>query len=202
LQYQYPNTLYAHTMFLVPSLPHSYKQPLSHPCDESPFWLHRPLSSLLAIALVLHLTPSFLLFSYLSQSLTSPSILDDLIWNGSPPGYGLRYGPSLHCPSTSRFPDPWNLPSIGSHLSWFIPIPPLFLFWNLGQITSTFWLNVGTYPPCLRYPHHAYPSSRITWKCRITSDNPGPLAQTTSIFVVSPFTLYPAVHIGTIIVLS
>src|SRR6267378_8504731 len=65
--------------------------------------------------------PSFPLFFYLSQPLTSPSILDDLIWNGSPPGYGLRYGPCLHCPSTSRFPDPWNLPSIGSPLSWFIP---------------------------------------------------------------------------------
>src|SRR5882762_8465275 len=99
-------------------------------------------------------------------------------------------------------------PTLGtSHLSVLLylglsPISSLFLFWNLGQITWTFWLNVGTYPPCLRYPHHAYPSSRITWKCQITSDIPGPLARTTSIFIVSPSALYPSVHIGTIIVLS
>src|SRR5882757_4476424 len=99
-------------------------------------------------------------------------------------------------------------PTLGiSHLSVLLYlglalISSLFLFWNLGQITSTFWLNVGTYPPCLHYPHHAYPSSRITWKYRITSDTLGPLARTTSIFVVSPSALYPAVHIGTIVVLS
>jgi len=85
----------------------------------SGFIVHSLLSSLSLSYCIL--PPSFLLFFYLSQPLTSPSVLDDLIWNGSPPGYGLRYGPSLHCPSTSRFPDPWNLPSIGSPLSWFIP---------------------------------------------------------------------------------
>src|SRR5882762_2605918 len=92
-----------------------------------------------------------------------------------------------------------------SHLSVFThlglsPISSLFLFWNLGKITLTFWLNVGTYPPCLCYPHHVYPSARITWKYRITSDNPRLMARTTSIFVVSPSTLYPPVHIGTIVV--
>src|SRR6267378_1483574 len=92
-------------------------------------------------------------------------------------------------------------PTLGtSHLSVFLYlglslISPLFLFWNLGQITSTFRLNVGTYPPCLRYPHHAYPSSWITWKYRITSDTLGPLTRTTLIFAISPFTLYPPVHI-------
>src|SRR5882762_4175055 len=83
-----------------------------------------------------------------------------------------------------------------SHLSVFThlglsPISSLFLFWNLGKITSTFRLNVGTYPPCLRYPHHVYPSARITWKCQITSDTLGPLARTTLIFVISPSTLCP-----------
>src|SRR5882762_1767295 len=90
-------------------------------------------------------------------------------------------------------------PTLGtSHLSVFThlglsPISSLFLFWNLGQITLTFRLNVGTYPPCHRYPHHAYPSSRITWKPRITSDIPRLMARTTSIFVISPSALYPSV---------
>ena len=73
-----------HFYLFIPLLPHisplsSYLQNLTHLlsfhmlssiqylifhptvliCDESPFWLHRPLSSLLAIALVLHLTPFF-----------------------------------------------------------------------------------------------------------------------------------------------
>src|SRR5882762_4555251 len=79
-----------------------------------------------------------------------------------------------------------------SHLSVFTylglsPISSLFLFWNLGKITSTFRLSLVVYPPCLRYPHHAYPSTRITWKCRITSDILRPLAWTMSIFVISPF---------------
>src|SRR5882757_11319094 len=91
-------------------------------------------------------------------------------------------------------------PTLGtSHLSVFThlglsPISSLFLFWNLGKITSTFWLNVGTYPPCLHYPHHAYPSAWITWQYRITPDTLGPLARTMSIFVILPFALYPLVH--------
>src|SRR5882757_1319126 len=85
----------------------------------SGFIVHSLLSSLSLSYCIL--PPSFPLFFYLSQPLTSPSILDDLIWNGSPPGYGLRYGPCLYCPSTSRFPDPRNLPSISLHPSWFIP---------------------------------------------------------------------------------
>src|SRR5882762_4270853 len=84
-------------------------------------------------------------------------------------------------------------PTLGtSHLSVFThlglsPISSLFLFWNLGQITSTFRLSLVVYPPCLRYPHHAYPSSRITWKYRITLDTLGPLARTMLIFDISPF---------------
>src|SRR5882757_11050465 len=83
------------------------------------FIIHSLISSLLLSYCIQ--PPSFPLFSYLSQPLTSPSVLDDLIWNGSPPGYGLRYGPYLLCPSTSRFPNPRNLPSIGLHPSWLIP---------------------------------------------------------------------------------
>src|SRR5882762_8495354 len=90
-----------------------------------------------------------------------------------------------------------RFPTLGtSHLLVFThlglsPISSLFLFWNLGQITSTFRLKLEAYPPCLCYPHHAYPSMRITWKYRITSDTLGPLARTTSIFDISPFALYP-----------
>src|SRR5882757_1196743 len=99
----------------------------------------------------------------------------------SSPGYSLQYDPYLLYPSTSRFP------TLGtSHLSVFphlglSPLSFLFLFWNLGKITSTFRLNVGTYPPCLCYPHHVYPSVWITWKCRITWDTLDPYLENTDI---------------------
>src|SRR5882762_1617258 len=151
----------------------------------SGFIVHSLLSSLSLSYCIL--PPSFLFLFYLSQPLTSPSVLDDIIWNGSPPDmvYDMAHLFIVLRQAGS--------PTLGtSHLSVLLylglfHISPLFLFWNLGQITSTFRLNVGTYPPCLRYPHHAYPSSRITWKYQITPDTPGPLARTTSIFVISPF---------------
>jgi len=112
------------------------------------FIVHSLLSSLSLLVLAFNplLFPFFLFIS------TS----DVTLYLGWPhmeqftPGYGLRYGPYLHCPSTSRFPDLgtsiyWSSPHLG-----LSPISSLFLFWNLGQITSTFRLNVGTYPPCLR----------------------------------------------------
>jgi len=121
--------------------------------------------------------------------------------NGSPPGYGLRYGPMSHCPSTSRFPT-LGTPIYWSHPSWLSPISSLFLFWNLGQITSTFKVKCRTYPPCLRYPHHAYRSSRITWKCQITSDTPGPQPGQRRYSLYHPPPSILRFHIGTIVVLS
>jgi len=132
--------------------------------------------------------PLLFLSSYLSQPLTSPSVLDDLIWNGSPPGYGLWYGPCLHCPSTSRFPDPRNLPSIGLSPSWFIP--HFFLIPVLESRTDNLDIQVkfGGLPSMssLSPPH--VPLIAITWKYRITSDTLRPLARTTSIFVILPST--------------
>jgi len=114
------------------------------------------------------LPPSFPLLSYLSQPLTSPSILDDIIWNSSSPGYGLRYGPYLPCPSTTRFPDPRNLPSIGLHPSWFIP--HFFLIHVLESRKDNLDIQVKYRDlpsmSSLSPPH--VPPERITWKYRIT----------------------------------
>src|SRR5882762_10952494 len=119
----------------------------------------------------------------------------------SPPGYGLRYGPYLLCPFTSRFPDPWNLSSIGLHPSWFIP------HFLLIPVLESWTDNLDIQVKCRDLPSMSLlspprvPLSADNMEIQDNLGYPRPLARTTSIFDISPFALYPLVHIGTVVVL-